>query len=197
MPSNERDGTYYDPEEFNTHAGITGQANDDSSSSSHSGSFKKQVITDQDESSKKHIIKPYFETETEKVKNAEVSTSSFENKAYKWDDVPLEPQDKNEVSFDEDIKKESVTKQSIKASPSITITTEKYEMKKRVTKTINLDQEKRSIIKNVLIICIAFMLLFTAYSSMSALQSSINAVIIFLVITIVAYNYFSISSSNI
>ena len=179
MTSNERDGTYYDPEEFNTHAGITGQANDDSSASSHSGSFEKQVIVDLDESSKKHIIKPFIEIGTDKVKNAEVSTISFENKAYRFDGGPLEPQDNNEVSFDEHIKKESVTKQSIKALPSITITTEKYEMKKRVTKTINVDQEKRSIIKNVLIICIAFMLLFTAYSSMSALQSSINAVIIF------------------
>ena len=40
----------------------------------------------------------------------------------------------------------------------------------------NEGQEKRSIIKNVLIICIAFMLLFTAFNSMSALQSSINKV---------------------
>ena len=36
--------------------------------------------------------------------------------------------------------------------------------------------EKRSIFKNVLVICFAFMLLFTAFSSMSALQSSINKV---------------------
>ena len=35
---------------------------------------------------------------------------------------------------------------------------------------------KRSIFKNVLVICFAFMLLFTAFSSMSALQSSINKV---------------------
>ena len=36
--------------------------------------------------------------------------------------------------------------------------------------------EKHSIIKNLLVICLSFMLLFTAFQSMSALQSSINKV---------------------
>ena len=37
-------------------------------------------------------------------------------------------------------------------------------------------QEKFGIIKNLIIICVAFMLVFTAFQSMSALQSSINKV---------------------
>lgn len=46
----------------------------------------------------------------------------------------------------------------------------------RKSAIFNETQEKRGIIKNLLIICIAFMLLFTAFISMSALQSSINKV---------------------
>lgn len=38
----------------------------------------------------------------------------------------------------------------------------------------DIKQAKRRIIKNVLIVSFAFMLLFTAFQSMSALQSSIN-----------------------
>ena len=42
--------------------------------------------------------------------------------------------------------------------------------------TMTMKQEKFGIIKNVIIICVAFMLVFTAFQSMSALQSSINKV---------------------
>ena len=45
------------------------------------------------------------------------------------------------------------------------------------TSKTDVKAERRSIFKNVLVICFAFMLLFTAFGSMSALQSSINKVV--------------------
>ena len=41
----------------------------------------------------------------------------------------------------------------------------------------NVEQEKHSITKNVLILCFSVMLIFAAFKSMSALQSSINKVL--------------------
>ena len=43
-------------------------------------------------------------------------------------------------------------------------------------KKAEVEREKRSILKNVVLISFGFTLLFTAYSAMSSLQSSINPV---------------------
>ena len=135
MASYEKEPSY-DPEDFNTRAGISNQVSQSSHSGSLSGSFKKPVMKENNDS------------------------YGLENQAYTFDEIPLETP---VVSFNE-VKNETVIDTNSQNG-------------KGVQKVVNVEQEKRSIIKNLIVICISFMLLFTAFQSMSALQSSINNVI--------------------
>ena len=147
MASNAKEEPNYDHDDFNTRAGISNQPSHSSNSSTHSGSFRKPFI---------------------KESTNENNTDSYENKAYTFDEVPLgSPPGTQGVSFNDTVKEVTTVE-----NEKMKITVEKIESQK----TINVEQEKRSIIKNVIVICIAFMLLFTAFQSMSALQSSINNV---------------------
>ena len=152
MTSKETEDQYYDHTDFNTRAGINDQASHSSMSSEHSN---KVAV-----SSNKYITPDETIPVTDKIMSNDDNSTSFENRAYQFDEVPLHSPVKNEVSFDDDVQRIN------------SITSE--DMKKKV---VNVEQEKRSIIKNVIIICVAFMLLFAAFQSMSALQSSINKVI--------------------
>ena len=130
MASNENEEPSYDPEDFNTRAGISDNL---------SGSFKKPVMKD------------------------ETDNNENENKGYTFSEIPLESSEPNtKVSFHKE-KGETVIETNSQNGTG-------------VQKMVNIEQEKRSIIKNLIVICIAFMLLFTAFQSMSALQSSINNV---------------------
>ena len=149
MASNAKEEPHYDHDDFNTRAGISNQPSHSSNSSTHSGSFRKPFIKNQEPTN-------------------EHNTHSYENKAYTFDEVPLgSPPSTQGVTFNDTAKE--VTSDE---PERMKITVEKIERQK----SINVEAEKRSIIKNVIVICIAFMLLFTAFQSMSALQSSINNV---------------------
>ena len=163
MESTTKEEPSYDHEDFNTRAGISNQPSHNSNSSTHSGSFKKPFIKNEESTN-------------------ENSTDSYENKAYTFDEVPLgSPTGTQGVSFNDSVKEvttfetDDTVKEvtSFETDEKMKITVEKIESQKT---TLTVEQEKRSIIKNVIIICIAFMLLFTAFQSMSALQSSINKV---------------------
>ena len=157
MADNTKEEPHYDHDDFNTRAGISNQPSHSSTSSTRSGSFRKPFIKNEESSNENNKV-------------------SFENPSYKFDEVPLESAPVTQgVLFNDNVEEETT-------SAKMKITVEKIERQK----SINVEQEKRSIIKNVLIICISFMLLFTAFQSMSALQSSLNPVNIdFLII-----NYF-------
>ena len=140
MASNDKGEPTYDPEDFNTRAGISNQASQSSHSGSLSGSFKKPVMKE------------------------DTDNDGFQNKGYTFDEVPLEsPVTATQVSFNEG--KNETLKNDTNSQHGT-----------GVQKVVSVEQEKRSIIKNLIVICIAFMLLFTAFQSMSALQSSINNV---------------------
>ena len=155
MSSEQKEVVNYDHTEFNTRAGISDQSSHNSLSSEHSN--KNALSSDK-------YAEPGENKVLDTVRSNGDNPISFSNDAYEFDDVPLDSPSKTEVSFDDDKQKPAQT----------------YPSNKRESKPINVDQEKRSIIKNVLIICLAFMLLFTAFQSMSALQSSINRVMYFL-----------------
>ena len=139
MASNDNEEPAYDPEDFNTRAGISHQGSHSSHSGSRSGSFKKPVMKDDSDN------------------------NGLENKGYNFDEVPLEsPVTNTQVSFNEAKQEAIIETNSLHGTG--------------VQKIVNIEKEKRSIIKNLIVICIAFMLLFTAFQSMSALQSSINNV---------------------
>ena len=95
--------------------------------------------------------------------NDEACAKSFGNKAFEFDEVSPNSTAYNRNSFTGYNKKEVEREVD---------SLEKAEK----TRNMTIEQEKRGIMKNVIIICIAFMLLFTAFQSMSALQSSINKV---------------------
>ena len=97
------------------------------------------------------------------LKSGKHTTNTFENQAFEYDEI----------------RSESLTKHD--AAPRVNVTkkltaTKGFTGDISLDKSVNVEQERRGIIKNVIIICVAFMLLFTAFQSMSALQSSINKV---------------------
>lgn len=100
------------------------------------------------------------------VMKDDTDNNGIENKGYTFSEIPLESSKPNtQVSFNKE-KGESIIETNSQNGTG-------------VQKMVNIEQEKRSIIKNLIVICIAFMLLFTAFQSMSALQSSINNVSFF------------------
>ena len=90
--------------------------------------------------------------------------SSFDNKAYVGDDSSsADPNSNNVRKYSS---KEEEFNNNVEARIS--------NVKNMSPEEIRL--EKRSIMKNVIVISFAFLLLFTAFQSMSFLQSSINKV---------------------
>ena len=167
MPSNETDEPYYDEGEFNTRAGINDQTSQDSGPSNDSSLLTKSSNKEDSTAPKQHIRaasigKGLNMDATDMIHEP----NSFENKSYEFTEVPLEKTDG--FLLNEDVKN--------LPPPTITVIQQDTSDKSTPQKFASIEHEKRSIIKNLLIICMVFMLLFTAFQSMSALQSSINAV---------------------
>ena len=167
MPTNETDEPYYDESEFNTNAGINDQTSQDSGPSNHSSLLIKPSNEEESTAPKQHIraasIGKGLNMDTTGMIR---EPNSFENKSYEFTEVPLEKTES--VSLNEDVKN--------LPPPTITVIQQDTSDKSTPQKFASIEHEKRCIIKNLLIICMVFMLLFTAFQSMSALQSSINAV---------------------
>ena len=167
MPLNETDEPYYDESEFNTNAGINDQASQDSGPSNHSSLLIRLSNKEDSTAPKQHIRaasigKGLNMDATRMVQEP----NSFVNKSYEFTEVPLEKTEGFSPNLD------------VKNLPPPTITVIQQDTldKSSTQKFATIEHEKRCIIKNLLIICMVFMLLFTAFQSMSALQSSINAV---------------------
>ena len=167
MPSNETDEPYYDESEFNTNAGINDHASQDSGPSNHSSLLIKPSNKEESTASKQHIRAASIGKGLNMDATVMVhEPNSFENKSYEFTEVQLEKTE--DFLPDEDVKN--------LPPPTITVIQKDALDKSTPQKFASIEHEKRCIIKNLLIICMVFMLLFTAFQSMSALQSSINAV---------------------
>lgn len=167
MPSNETDEPYYDESEFNTNAGISDQASQDSGPSNHSSLLTKPSNKEDSTAPKQHIRAASIGKGLNMDATCMIhEPNSFENKSYEFSEVPLEKTE--DFSLNGDVKKFP--------PPTITVIQQDTSDKSAPQKFASIEDEKRCIIKNLLIICMVFMLLFTAFQSMSALQSSINAV---------------------
>ena len=167
MPTNEQDEPYYDESEFNTNAGINDVASQDSGPSNHSSLLIKPSNEEESTAPKQHIRAASIGKGLNMDATGMIrEPNSFENKSYEFTEVPLEKTES--VSPNEDVKN--------LPPPTITVIQQDTSDKSTPQKFASIEHEKRCIIKNLLIICMVFMLLFTAFQSMSALQSSINAV---------------------
>ena len=167
MPSNETDEPYYDESEFNTNAGINDHASQDSGPSNHSSLLIKPSNKEESTASKQHIRAASIGKGLNMDATVMVhEPNSFENKSYEFTEVQLEKTE--DFLPNEDVKN--------LPPPTITVIQKDALDKSTPQKFASIEHEKRCIIKNLLIICMVFMLLFTAFQSMSALQSSINAV---------------------
>ena len=167
MPSNETDEPYYDESEFNTNAGINDHASQDSGPSNHSSLLIKPSNKEESTASTQHIRAASIGKGLNMDATVMVhEPNSFENKSYEFTEVQLEKTE--DFLPNEDVKN--------LPPPTITVIQKDALDKSTPQKFASIEHEKRCIIKNLLIICMVFMLLFTAFQSMSALQSSINAV---------------------
>ena len=93
-------------------------------------------------------------------KNEETKTAIGYVESKEWEEEKMKQGKETTVSKDEIDKGRNINLTEVSVLPTMTV-----------------KQEKLHIIKNTIIISIAFMLLFTAYNSMANLQSSINKLV--------------------